>query len=400
MTPRRLPAALPLVLLVLLTSLNLRPVASTIGPLLPELQAELGMDNVVSGVLATLPPLCFAVFGSLTPALSRRFGQMSVIMMGMAVLAVGLAVRALAADAWVFLLFSMLAIAGVAVANVLLPAVVGHAFPGRVERMTALYSIALTGAATLAAASAVPLAGALGSWRWGLGIWALLAVAALLSAARNRVSQPARSSAPRLLPPLRRSRIARGLAVYMAVNATTAYVILGWLPQIFRDAGIPAGTSGLMLAVALGLAAPVALFLPGLIARLPDQRPLVWAFCLSALAAYAGLLLAPGALAWPCAILLGLNGAGFPLALTMIGLRARTQEGVTRLSSFTQSMGYLMAIPGPVLIGVLYQYTGGWELPILFLAVLVVPQLALGLHAARRGTVEDELTGREACVRV
>ncbi|GAA0962217.1 MFS transporter [Actinocorallia libanotica] len=394
MTPRRLPTALPLVLLVLLISLNLRPIATTIGPLLADLQSDLGMDGALSGVLTTLPPLCFALFGPLAPALARRYGQTSVLMAGMAVLAAGLAVRALASDAWVFLLFSMLAMGGVAVANVLLPAVVRHAFPGRVEPMTAMYSTALTGGATLAAAAAVPLAGALGSWRWGLGIWALLAVAALLSAARNRVSQPARTAAPRRLPPLRHSRIARGMAVYFAVNATTAYTIMGWLPQIYRDAGIPAGAAGVMLAVALGLVVPLTPFLPWLIARMPDQRPLVWAFGLSSLAAYAGLLWAPAALAWPCTILLGLGGASFPLALTMIGLRARTQEGVARLSSFVQSLGYLFAIPGPVLIGVLYQHTGGWTLPIVFLAVIVVPQLALGLHAARTGVVEDELAER------
>lgn len=391
MTPRRPSSALPLVLLVVLTSLNLRPIATTVGPLLPELQADLGMDGALSGLLTTLPPLCFALFGPLAPALARRFGTAAVIAVGMAVLAAGLAARAAAPSAGVFLLFTVLAMGGVAVANVLLPAVVSGSFPGRVERMTALYSTVLTGAATVGAAVAVPLAAALGSWRWGLGVWALLALAALLSAVRSGIARPAGGSAPRRLPPLRRSRIARSMTVYLAVNATTAYTVMGWLPRIYQDAGVSAEAAGLMLAVALGLVVPLTPFLPGMIARLPDQRPLVWAFCLSSLAAYAGLLLAPAALAWPCAVLLGLGGAGFPLALTMIGLRARTQEGVSRLSSFAQSLGYLCSIPGPVLVGVLYEHTGSWDAPLLFLAVIVAPQLALGLHAARRGTVEDEL---------
>lgn len=396
MTPPRRAHALPLVLLVLLTSLNLRPVATTIGPLLAELQGSLGMDGVLSGVLTTMPTLCFALFGPLAPALARRFGPISVIMAGMAALAAGLAARALAPGAWVFLLCTLLAMAGVALANVLLPAVVSLSFPDRVGRMTGMYSMALTGGATVAAATAVPLAGALGgSWRWGLGIWALLAVAAAATAARCRMTQPAHTPRPHRLPPLRRSRIARGMAVYLAVNATTAYIIMGWMPRLYRDAGIPAGTSGVLLAVVLGLVVPLTPFLPGLIARLPDQRPLVWTFCLSALAAYAGLAFAPAALPWLWAVLLGLSCSGFPLALTMIGLRARTQEGVARLSSFSQSLGYLLSIPGPVLVGALYQHTGGWDVPLGFLAVLVVPQLVFGLRAARDGRVEDELAGPE-----
>lgn len=41
-------------------------------------------------------------------------------------------------------------------------------------------------------------------------------------------------------------------------------------------------------------------------------------------------------------------------------------------------------------MGVLYQHSGGWELPITLMAGLMVPQIVLGVVAGRDRTIEDE----------
>lgn len=92
---------------------------------------------------------------------------------------------------------------------------------------------------------------------------------------------------------------------------------------------------------------------------------------------------------------MGLSNCAFPLVLTMIGLRARTSGGVAQLSAFAQGLGYLISIPGPILVGSLYQATGRWYLPMGFLAVLLVPQMLFGLRAALPRHIEDE-TARPA----
>jgi CP family cyanate transporter-like MFS transporter len=56
---------------------------------------------------------------------------------------------------------------------------------------------------------------------------------------------------------------------------------------------------------------------------------------------------------------------------------------VVRLSAFAQGVGYLMAIPGPILIGVLHDVSGGWRLPLGLMVGLMVPQLVAGLVAGR-----------------
>jgi CP family cyanate transporter-like MFS transporter len=91
------------------------------------------------------------------------------------------------------------------------------------------------------------------------------------------------------------------------------------------------------------------------------------------------------------ALLLGVANCAFPLALTMIGMRSRTGAGVVRLSAFAQSTGYLLSIPGPILVGALYQHSGGWGLPIALMGALMVPQIACGVLAGRNRYIEDEL---------
>ncbi|WP_244204292.1 MFS transporter, partial [Streptomyces africanus] len=170
-----------LVLGIVLSALNLRPAITSLGALLEEVRDGLGMSGSVAGLLTSVPPLCFAVFGVMAPRLARRFGAGAVVCAGMAAIATGLAIRPYAGGTAGFLAASALALMGIAVSNVLMPVIVKHWFPDRVGSMTGLYSMALALGTALAAAVTVPLTDALGgSWQSGLALWAGLAVAAVL----------------------------------------------------------------------------------------------------------------------------------------------------------------------------------------------------------------------------
>ena len=72
----------------------------------------------------------------------------------------------------------MLALAGMAVANVVLPSLVKLHFPDRVGLVTAIYTTALSIGLTAALWLTVPISDAFGDWRDGLGAWAVIAVVA------------------------------------------------------------------------------------------------------------------------------------------------------------------------------------------------------------------------------
>ncbi|MER5732154.1 MFS transporter [Streptomyces sp. NPDC002138] len=392
---------------IVLAALNLRPAITSLGALFEETRTGLGMSGTVAGLITSVPALCFAVFGVTAPRLSRRFGPAAVVCAGMAAVAAGLLIRPFADSAAGFLAASALSLAGIALTNVLLPVIVKRYFPDRVGTMTGLYSMALAAGTSLAAAATVPMTDALGgSWRTGLLVWALLAVLAVLpwlaiAAAARREKRAATAdgaapaSRPDAGPGVLRSRTAWALGCYFGLQATGAYVTMGWLPQIFRDAGVSAGTAGVLLAVTMVMGVPLAFVIPRLAGRMRHQGPIAAVLCLFGLAGYLGLYLAPAAGAWAWALLLGVSNCAFPLVITMIGLRAKSPAGVVKLSAFAQSAGYLISIPGPLLIGTLYQHSGGWDLPLALMACLTVPQLVLGVLAGRDRTIEDECGMRD-----
>jgi CP family cyanate transporter-like MFS transporter len=391
-----------LVVGIVLSALNLRPAITSLGALLEEVRDGLGMSGSVAGLLTSVPPLCFALFGVTAPRLARRFGPGAVVCAGMAAITAGLLIRPYAGGTAGFLAASALALMGIAVSNVLMPVIVKRWFPDRVGSMTGLYSMALALGTSAAAAVTVPVTEGLGgSWQSGLALWAGLAAAAVLPwlpLVRERDAAPAAQATTRAEPQggmrVTRSRTAWALAVFFGLQATAAYITMGWMPQIFRDAGVAAGTAGLLLAVTMVMGVPLAFVIPRVAARLPHQGPIVLALGVCGLAGYAGLYFAPAGGAWAWALLLGVANCAFPLALTMVGMRARTGAGVAQLSAFAQSAGYLISIPGPLLVGVLYQHSGGWGLPLALMAALMVPQMVVGVLAGRDRIVEEEAARR------
>ncbi|WP_436971175.1 MFS transporter [Micromonospora chersina] len=409
-TPGPAPAAAPappaaparggLLVLVgmLLVAVNLRAAVTSLGALLDEIRDGLGLSGTMAGLVTTLPTIAFAGLGALTPWLVRRWAAARVLVVAMLALTVGQVLRVVTDSAAVFVLTSALALAGIAVANILLPMLVKQHFPHRTGLVTGAYTMALTVGTTVAAASAVPVAHAFGSWRAGLGVWAGLAALAVLPwvplALRARAARrtPAPAAAPAAAARVRpaRTRLGWAMAVYFGAQSLSGYAIMGWLAQLFRDAGYAPEAAGLLLAGVTALGVPVALMMPTLAGRLPTLRPLVLSLTAFSAAAYVGLALAPHGLAPLWVLLLALGQGAFPLILTTIGLRARTAEGTVALSAFAQSTGYVIAALGPLLVGILYEATGGWTAPLGFLLVALTVQTTAGMVIARPRHIEDE----------
>ncbi|MFG3581989.1 MFS transporter [Micromonospora chersina] len=398
--PPAAPARGGLLVLVgmLLVAVNLRAAVTSLGALLDEIRDGLGLSGTMAGLVTTLPTIAFAGLGALTPWLVRRWAAARVLVVAMLALTVGQVLRVVTDSAAVFVLTSALALAGIAVANILLPMLVKQHFPHRTGLVTGAYTMALTVGTTVAAASAVPVAHAFGSWRAGLGVWAGLAAVAVLpwvplalrARAARRTATPAVAAAGAARVRPARTRLGWAMAVYFGAQSLSGYAIMGWLAQLFRDAGYAPEAAGLLLAGVTALGVPVALMMPTLAGRLPTLRPLVLSLTAFSAAAYVGLALAPHGLAPLWVLLLALGQGAFPLILTTIGLRARTAEGTVALSAFAQSTGYVIAALGPLLVGILYEATGGWTAPIGFLLVALAVQTAAGMVIARPRHIEDE----------
>ncbi len=384
------------VLGIVVLGFNLRPTAVSVGPVLDEITGDLGMSATTAGVLTTLPVIAFAGFGALAPGMARTVGLHRVTLLALVAVVLGLASRARTSDVGLFLLLSMVALAGMATANVLLPSLVKLHFPERVGLMTSVYTTALAVGLTMASVLTVPISDQGGSWRWGLGAWAATALLAALPwvALIRHDLTPGPEARGIALGAVARTRLGWGMALFFGFQSLQAYAVFGWIATIYRDAGFSARTAGLLLGVITAMSIPLSFWLPAWAARMRNQSWLILVLVLCYPAGYVGLILAPVGGAWLWAALIGIGGAVFPVALTLIGLRARSSEGTAALSGFTQSVGYVIAAIGPFGMGLLHDVSGGWTVPLVALTALLVPQLVAGLAVSRPSYLEDQLPAR------
>jgi MFS transporter, CP family, cyanate transporter len=379
---------------------NLRPAAVSVGPVLDEIRRDLDMSGTEAGILTSLPVVAFAVFGAAAPRLAALMGPHRLTLVSLVSVAVGLFGRSQVDGVAAFLVLSLVALAGMATANVLLPSLVRQHFPDRVGSVTAVYTTALAVGLTCASVLTVPVSEHYGGWRTGLAVWgatAAIAVLPWLALVRHdrRAARDEADAHPLLgLRQVGRTRLGKLMAAFFAFQSLQAYAIFGWFAAIFRDAGFSGTTAGLLLGVITGVSIPLGFIVPALAGRMTNVAPLVVVLFACYPIGYVGMMLAPhgGAVLW--AVLIGTAIGTFPLILVLIPLRARTPSGTAALSGFTQSVGYLAAAIGPFAVGVVHDATGGWTPSLLLLLALALPILPIGLAVSKPTYVEDELRAR------
>jgi CP family cyanate transporter-like MFS transporter len=398
--PRALWAGRTLALLgILFVAGNLRTAVAALSPIVAQVTVDIPLSALSIGVLGMLPPVCFAVFGILTPVFTRRLGLETVLILALVTMLVGHAARGLSGSLTWLVIDSVITFAGLGVGNVLLPPLVKKYFPDRIGLVTSLYVTVVSLSTMLPPLVAVPVADAAG-WRVSLGMWMMPALIALvpwitmLLRHRTRgVPTPALDEAePALLGGIWRSSLAWAIAVVFATSSLNAYAMFAWLPQLLiQTAGVTPGEAGTLLSLYAAVGLPCALVVPALTARMKHIGVLVYVGVLAFVVGDLGLLLAPATLTFVWVFLAGLGPLFFPLALVLINLRTRTHQGSVALSGFVQSVGYTLGAFGPLVVGLLHQLTGAWTWPLVFLIATALAVTLAGAVISRPHLLEDDL---------
>ncbi|WP_280723385.1 MFS transporter [Kitasatospora sp. MAA4] len=376
----------------MLLAINLRAAITCVAPVLDNLRVTFGLSGVQVSILTALPVLCLGAFASLAPPLARRVGTEGAVTLSLLLITAGILLRVLPSPITLFT-GTVVAGGGIAMGNVLLPVEIKRRFARRVGSLTGLAMMLMAATGALAAALTVPLDHSAG-WRVALAVWAVPSLAATLlwgpRALRGRHERGHPVPADRRLagePSLLRSPLAWALAAFLGLASLMFYVLTAWLPASMQDHGFAQAEAGMMVSAMMIVGIPMGFVVPVLAVRLNDQRPMILAVAVIMAVGLTGLLLAPRS-GWVWVPVLGLaTGSAFPLAVTMLSLRSPNPQVAARLSGMAQSVGYLLAGFGPVSFGLLHTLTGGWQVPLLLLLVLVVPETFFGLLAARPGFV-------------
>lgn len=370
---------------VVLIAINLRPALASVGPLIGDIREATGLSHTALGLLTTIPLLAFGAVSMWTPAVTRRLGMGGALACSLALLCVGTAIRVTPSVVVLFIGTGVLGI-GIALGNVLLPALVKQDFPRHSGAMTSLYSSAMGLGATIAAGVTAPLGLRIG-WRAALGIWAVPAVIALLvwRAQRKLGSMPAHSVAPSRasLRSLGRCGLAWQIALFMGLQSLTFYVVLAWLPDLLQSRGFSAVEAGGLLALSQATGILGSALVPFRAATVDNQRPIVCVLGFMEFVSLAGLIVTDaGTMVW-IAILGFVLGGTFGLALLFLVVKSPDAGTSTALSGMVQSIGYLVAATGPALFGLLYDVTGAWLVPLVFLVAVLAAKVGVGLGAGR-----------------
>lgn len=376
---------------ILLVAANLRAAVAALSPIYDLICKSFLVSPQAQGVLGSLPALAFAMFGCCAPAINRRLGLERGIALAMMLVCAGDMGRAwLSGSVWSLGMFSLMALGGMGMANVLLPATIKRYLPQHVGTMTAAYCIMSAIGAAAPSLLAVPVAHLLG-WRVSVGAWSLLAVAAalpwlLLHRPQAAVQGARDASLTRLA--LRWPQT-WALVVVFAGGAWVMYALLAWLPtMLVQTAHVPPAHAGAMLALYSLVGLAHNLVVPSLLAttRRPERVVIVAAAC--TVTGTLGLAYCPQlALLW--VIPAGLGAMAITIGLTLINLRTRTESGTTTLSGVMQAIGYLIASAGPWVTGKLFALSGGWLVPCWLMAATGVLIGVAGFAATRQGFLED-----------
>ena len=411
---------------IVLVAFSLRSAVASLSPVIDHVAEDFPVSPVVIGLIGAAPPVCFAIFGLLTPLFERRFGLERMAVAAITLMALGLLLRGLAVDSTSLLAATAVVFAGVGSGNVLLPPLVKKYFPDRLGIMMTIYSTTMAVSTFLPPLVAVPVADSLG-WRVSLGMWGIVAGIALVPWVALLLKKGSRDDGPPvptelLVPdptdgvndlqdavavatgpistsPANRRQFARlwrlplawALAIVFGASSTMAYVSFAWMPTMLVDiGGVSPATAGFLLSLFALIGLPCSLLVPILVVRFQATRPLFLVAVGGGLVGLAGLLFVPTVSLPLWVSIFGLTAIMFPLSLVLLSIRARTPETAVALSGFVQSIGYAIAATFPLLIGLLHETTAGWWIPLLVIAGVLVVSIPAGMIAGRRRTVEDE----------
>jgi CP family cyanate transporter-like MFS transporter len=373
-------------LLVMLLALNLRPILTSIGPLLEPMRASTGLGYQQAALLTALPVLCMGLVPLLQPWLRRWISEHGGMLAGLAAIALACLWRLQLGSAWALIASAVVAGLGVAVVQGMMPGLVNRWFPGRLAGAMGMYSAALMSGGGLAAVLGPHISGYFGHWQAGLGLWAIPALLAMLAWTLLRPRQDAPKLAGAAGGHWFGTRRAWLLALYFGLINGGYTSMVAWLPAYHLEHGGTAQGGGDLVGLMTIFQVAGALGLPLLLRRWVDRRPGLWLALSIQLAGFLGLLLAPTLSMglWVAMIGFGL-GACFSQSLTLTLEHLKTPAEAGGLAAFVQGIGFIITGIVPYITGWLRDVSGDFQASWTLLTVTVLAMLLVTACFAPRG---------------
>ncbi|MDO4665345.1 MAG: MFS transporter [Actinomycetaceae bacterium] len=368
--------------LVFVMAAILRPLQSVVGPLLPNMGADLGLGEGLQGLLTTVPLIAFGVVSLVVPCLVRKIGIEVLAFLALIGLALGTVLRSLPLGLWVLWIGTTLIGICIGIGNVLGPAFVSRDYPKQISRATGLFSAILSAFAALGAILAVPVANAVG-WRVSLAFWLpLVVVTAILWVPRMwsfRGIVPEHGSMRQTM----RRASTWWITLYVGLQSALFFIYLGWLPTIAVASGESPAAGGVAI-FCYQIAGIVGSIVVSRHIRDESQSVVAAIIMVPCALGTVGLIFLPHLIIlWSIVAGAG-SGASLVVSLAMIGISGRQHGDTEQLSGIAQSFGYFIAACGPFGLGLIVEHGGTWTLALSLVAIMCGLHSWVGLKAGAR----------------
>ena len=336
-------------------------------------QADLGTTLVQGGLLLGIIQLASVVGGLATAVCGEMAGLRRLLISGLVLLSAASSLGALAPSTEWLMTARTLEGVGFLLAVVVAPALIRRVAPPQRLHVALASWATFQGTATLLGLSAGALFLQAAGWRaWWLVMAALtLLPVPLLLRRVPRDLDPAQAGLRSALRRVGRTVATRRpwiIGVVFACYTAQWMAVLGFLPSIYRSAGLDGPWPGILSAIVGGVNAIGALSAGPLIQRgLTERKIIFWTFLAMAAASVAtfavGWESAGSGMLFQFALIALFSAVGglIPAAVTSYSVRIAPPDGsVTAVLGLTQQIFNVGNFLGPMLFALLASTTGGW----------------------------------------
>jgi CP family cyanate transporter-like MFS transporter len=366
---------------------SLRLTVLAVPPVISIIQQELHLSGTEVGLLSGIPVILFAIAATPGSTLVSRFGVRSTLLNGLAIAAIGAALRAVSSNAWQLYLTTIVMSGGIAIMQPAMAAAVREWIPDRPTFGTAVYSNGMIIGEIIPVATMLPFVlPYLGSWRPALGIWAipLIGTAILVAILSRSSGNGAVIKQPVRWLPEWNSWLNWRIGLILGSVTSSYFCINGFLPAYLNGNGRPELVSAAL--TALNLSQLPTSFLLLLIAdRLQGKRWPYLLFGFLFIVAVIGIMNSASYWTVLWAGLVGFTcGAALVLGLALAPLLCSNPDEVARTSAAAFAISYGFAMLISFLSGAAWDTAGNVDAALIpiFLGTLPIliftPTLALG----------------------
>lgn len=385
-----------IVCIVLLGSILRTPITG-IGSIIGIVKEQLHINNTLAGFITTIPLLAFAFLSPVVSKFANKFGLEKTLFYATIVITLGLALR-FYINVYVLFIATFIIGIGIAVGNVLLPAITKKYFPTKLGVMTGFYSVIMTVTASISAAISYPLANSnIGGEAFSLGlalnisiIVAIMSIGAYFIFSRGIINTSnSHKENHKLKNNIWKNSKLYTITMTMGLQSALYYCSVSWFGEIMIAKGFSNTEAGLLLSISQFAQFPATFFMPIIADKVKNKLIIPIFISLSYLIAIAGLLYIGQNMAIMIIIMIlyALAGGGsFSYVMYLFSAKTVNATESSQVSGIAQSGGYILAAIFPPLLGYIKDVSN-WDSAMYVLVTLSIVLFGAMIHTSREGNI-------------